>query len=93
MLQTVGQLLADNTCENCIYILDMFGFEQADINGFEQLCINYSSECLHSFFQEHIFQKQLDACHKESIDIGNLNYQSNRDILKLLEVNSLIIFV
>ena len=53
--------------EACIGILDIFGFEIFDSNGFEQLCINYCNEKLQQLFNFCIFKKERDTCLAENV--------------------------
>ncbi|KAF7223548.1 unconventional myosin-XV-like, partial [Nothobranchius furzeri] len=41
-----------------ISVLDIYGFEELQVNSYEQLCINYANETLQFYFNRVIFQEE-----------------------------------
>ena len=62
--------------EASICILDIFGFEIFDTNGFEQLCINYCNEKLQQLFNLCIFKKERDICLAENVEVQEVRYRN-----------------
>ncbi|XP_034549269.1 unconventional myosin-XVI isoform X3 [Notolabrus celidotus] len=50
-----------------IGILDIFGFEDFQRNGFEQLCVNMTNERLRQYVSEVLFQQEQAECLQEGI--------------------------
>ena len=68
-----------------IGLLDIFGFESFPINGFEQLCINYCNECLQAKFTHDIFQTVLEEYKSEGLNMDDIKFDDNSDVLALIE--------
>lgn len=71
--------------ERWIGVLDIFGFEFFDVNGFEQLCINYANEKLQHLFTSMFVGREQVLYVSEAIDWQELDFRDNRDIIALLE--------
>lgn len=74
-----------DTSVTTIGILDIFGFENFDINSLEQLCINYANEKLQNFFFNFLVVQQLSMYATEGIHVPDMNLEGNAECLKLLE--------
>eukprot|EP00755_Sulcionema_specki_P009324 Sspe_Gene.43387::Locus_21149_Transcript_1_1_Confidence_1.000_Length_3727::g.43387::m.43387/K10357/MYO5; myosin V len=67
-----------------IGLLDIFGFEDFDLNSFEQLCINLANESLQNHYNKYIFEKDMDECRAEGIDVTSVEFPDNTPCLRMI---------
>ena len=56
--------------KNVMGLLDIYGFEIFEQNGFEQFCINYCNEKLQQLFIELTLKSEQEEYLKEGIEVG-----------------------
>jgi len=78
-------MLSGETNRNSIGLLDIFGFENFDINSFEQLCINFTNEKLQQLYIAYIYKSEENELLAQGFDLSYLDFQDNQQILDLIE--------
>ena len=68
-----------------IGVLDIYGFEVFEVNGYEQLLINYCNEKLQRHFNRHLFEVEQDLYASEGVDWTYITFNDNRLCLELIE--------
>ena len=72
-------------------LLDIFGFENFEINQFEQICINYVNEKLHNLYLSAVFGNEKREMEREGVDVEIQKPESNvKRVLLLLDNNQKI---
>ncbi|XP_010113922.1 PREDICTED: unconventional myosin-X-like, partial [Chlamydotis macqueenii] len=68
-----------------IGILDIFGFENFEVNHFEQFNINYANEKLQEYFNKHIFSLEQLEYSREGLIWEDIDWTDNGECLDLIE--------
>ncbi|KAM9166681.1 unconventional myosin-X [Pangshura tecta] len=68
-----------------IGILDIFGFENFEVNRFEQFNINYANEKLQEYFNKHIFSLEQLEYSREGLVWKDIDWTDNGECLDLIE--------
>jgi myosin heavy subunit len=71
-----------------IGVLDIYGFECFEVNGYEQLLINYCNEKLQRHFNRHLFEVEQELYAAEGVDWSYITFNDNRPCLDLIEGGS-----
>ncbi|XP_074034109.1 myosin 95E [Leptinotarsa decemlineata] len=69
-------------------VLDLYGFETFEQNGFEQLMINYCNEKLQQFIISSTLKEEQEEMVKEGLEWTKIEYFNNIVICQLLEHES-----
>lgn len=66
-------------------MLDIFGFEHFDLNGFDQLCINYCNECIQKLFVEDVVVMQQMEYASEGVKWKGVDVDQNDRVVELMD--------
>ncbi|ORX51799.1 hypothetical protein BCR36DRAFT_582836 [Piromyces finnis] len=82
----------DGSHRSVIGVLDIYGFEIFQVNGFEQFTINYCNEKLQQLFIELTLKSEQEEYNNEGIQWENIDFFNNQIICDLIEskTNSII---
>lgn len=80
--QSLGWSAGDLTI---LGILDIYGFEIFDVNGFEQLCINYVNEKLQQIFINLTLKEEQEEYAREQIKWEPIEFFNNKICCDLIE--------
>ena len=84
LVDTCNEML-DVDCEGqWVGLLDIFGFEDFEVNSFEQICINLANESLQGHYNEYIFTRDMDLCRAEGIDVTEVVFPDNTPCLDMI---------
>ena len=88
--QTLGQQessdrFGESAQVGFIGVLDIYGFECFEVNGYEQLLINFCNEKLQRHFNRHVFEVEQNLYAMEGVDWSYITFNDNQPCLDLIE--------
>ncbi|XP_065831638.1 unconventional myosin-Ic-like [Oscarella lobularis] len=86
VMQLNSSLENKDQSEALIGLLDIYGFEIFQVNGFEQFCINYCNEKLQQLFIELTLKSEQEEYLSEGIEWEQVDYFNNKVICDLVEL-------
>jgi myosin heavy subunit len=94
LVKSINQTLSKQEKENVnddenqtgfIGVLDIYGFECFEVNGYEQLLINFCNEKLQRHFNRHVFEVEQKLYASEGVDWTYITFNDNQPCLDLIE--------
>ncbi|KAM9710008.1 unconventional myosin-X isoform 2-T2 [Menidia menidia] len=85
IIMRINQKIRGKDNFKSIGILDIFGFENFEVNRFEQFNINYANEKLQEYFNKHIFSLEQLEYNREGIQWEAIDWMDNAECLDLIE--------
>lgn len=70
-----------------ISLLDIYGFEDVNLNSLEQLCINYANEKLQQLFVGNYLKATQENYVREGIEWHHISYQDNSELLNTIDAS------
>jgi len=68
-----------------IGVLDIYGFEIFEVNGYEQFCINYVNERLQQIFIDLTLKQEQKEYHEEDMKWKDVQFFDNKIVVDLIE--------
>lgn len=93
LVTAINKTMDSSDCDTWIALLDIFGFEDFKQNSFEQLCINLTNETLQGHYNQYIFQRDMDECRAEGIDVTEIKFPDNKPCLDMISGKGGILYI
>eukprot|EP00158_Paraphelidium_tribonemae_P009453 Partr_v1_DN28871_c0_g1_i1_m33284 putative Chitin Synthase len=92
IVESINKRLCADDYQNHIGLSDMFGLENHKDNYLHQLFYNYSSERFQAFFNETVFDNEINKYRSESVQFPEVSYADNSAIVSMMygKPNSII---
>ncbi|RNC59121.1 putative myosin IB heavy chain [Trypanosoma cruzi] len=85
VVESVNVALGKKPYDLMLGVLDIYGFEIFEKNGFEQFCINYVNEKLQQIFIELTLKVEQEEYVREKIPWEEIKYFNNKIVCELIE--------
>eukprot|EP00039_Didymoeca_costata_P008665 m.114735 g.114735 ORF g.114735 m.114735 type:complete len:1149 (-) comp14177_c1_seq5:2155-5601(-) len=85
LVQSINQAMVKQKDELSIGVLDIYGFEIFERNGFEQFCINFVNEKLQQIFIELTLKAEQEEYQAEGIQWKEIEFFNNKVVCDLIE--------
>eukprot|EP01135_Chromosphaera_perkinsii_P001858 Nk52_evm7s212 gene=Nk52_evmTU7s212 len=85
LVEAVNKAIVKKKEEFSIGVLDIYGFEIFERNGFEQFCINFVNEKLQQIFIELTLKSEQEEYVREGIAWKPIDYFNNKIVCDLIE--------
>lgn len=85
MVTSINSTIESQQRELVMGILDIYGFEIFEENGFDQFCINYVNEKLQQFFIDHTIKVEQEEYEREGIEWAEVEYFNNKVVVDMIE--------
>lgn len=85
LVQAVNNAMQKDTTDLTVGVLDIYGFEIFQKNGFEQFCINFVNEKLQQIFIELTLKAEQEEYVDEGIKWTPIDYFNNKIVCDLIE--------
>ncbi|KAH9577346.1 Myosin head [Trypanosoma melophagium] len=85
IVESVNLALGKKQYDLMLGVLDIYGFEVLEKNGFEQFCINYVNEKLQQIFIELTLKVEQEEYVREKIPWEEIKYFDNKIVCNLME--------
>ena len=90
LVDMLNLCLKENAVDHLnIGLLDIYGFEVLNINGFEQMMINYTNEKFHQLYVDCVFKAEQNIFEQDGLvqQSKDVLYNDNQHIIDIFDKN------